>query len=63
MASDSHKRGENPTRNRSITVEVPVWLDDDAIVRLISHAVTHYVSELRESLPDDAVLVTDTAQA
>lgn len=50
-------------RSKMITVQVPVWMDDEILSQLIGHAVTEYILEIKKVMGDGAFLVAEAGQA
>jgi hypothetical protein len=46
-----------------ITVQVPVWMDDEVLSKLIGHAVTEYILEIKRVVGEGAFLVSESGQA
>lgn len=63
MLQAQHQPSDPTPRSKMITVQVPVWMDDEVLSRLIGHAVTEYILEIKKVMGEGAFLVGEAGQA
>lgn len=54
---------DSAPRSKMITVQVPVWMDDELLTKLIGSAVTDYILEIKKVVGEGAFLVSEAGQA
>ena len=63
MVQAPHQRIDDVPRSKMITVQVPIWMDDEVLSKLIGHAVTEYIQEIKRVVGEGAFLVGESGQA